>query len=77
MEALIREGLSVKGASGAACVVPRAVRAVAVITEDGELDRIVAHLGLEGDFPKTKPARTPQSRVLHFEVELTDPGKAG
>ena len=35
------------------------MRAVAVITEDVELDRILAHLGLEEDFPKTKPARSP------------------
>lgn len=35
------------------------MRAVAVITDDGELERILAHLGVEADFPKTKAARSP------------------
>ncbi len=35
------------------------MRAVAVIVEDRELDRILAHLGEEVDFPKTAPARSP------------------
>ncbi len=35
------------------------MRVVAVITEDRELDRLLAHLGLEVDFPKMKPARSP------------------
>lgn len=31
--------------------------AVAAIVDDGELDRLLAHLGVEADFPKTKPSR--------------------
>ncbi|MBI5882603.1 MAG: transposase, partial [Elusimicrobia bacterium] len=35
------------------------MRPVAVITDDRELDRILAHLSLPRDFPKTAPARSP------------------
>ena len=35
--------------------------AVAIITQDRELARLLAHLGLPTEFPKTKPARSPPS----------------
>lgn len=34
---------------------------IAIITEDRELTRLLAHLGLPTEFPKTKPARSPPS----------------
>ena len=34
---------------------------IAIITEDRELARLLAHLGLPAEFPKTKPARGPPS----------------
>ncbi len=33
--------------------------AVAAIQDDVELERLMEHLGLEKDFPRTKPARAP------------------
>jgi hypothetical protein len=35
------------------------MKAIASITEDGELERLLRHAGLEADFPKTRPARAP------------------
>ncbi len=39
------------------------MKPVAAIMADSELNRILAHLGLPGDFPKTKPARSPPQRL--------------
>ena len=35
------------------------MRLIAVIGEDAELDRLLPHIGVEADFPKTMPARSP------------------
>jgi hypothetical protein len=35
------------------------MKAIASITEDGEFERLLRHVGLEADFPKTLPARAP------------------
>jgi len=35
------------------------LRAVAAIQDDRELERLMEHLGLEKDFPRTKSARSP------------------
>ena len=37
------------------------MKAIATITDDAELERLLKHVGLEADFPKTKPARAPPS----------------
>ncbi len=36
-----------------------AMKPVAAVVEDKELDRLLAYLGVETDFPKTRPARSP------------------
>ncbi len=38
------------------------MKLVAVILDDGELDRILAHQGWPTEFPKTKPSRAPPAR---------------
>jgi hypothetical protein len=35
------------------------MRAMASITDDAELERLLTHVGLEADFPRTRPARAP------------------
>jgi hypothetical protein len=35
--------------------------AIATIRDDFELDRVLRHEGLEVDFPRTKPSRSPPS----------------
>jgi len=35
------------------------MRAIAKITDDTELERLLRHVGLETDLPKTRPARAP------------------
>src|SRR5271154_3358002 len=35
------------------------MKAIATITDDGELERLLRHVGIEADFPKTRPARAP------------------
>ena len=35
------------------------MKPVAAVVEDKELDRLLACLGVETDFPKTQPARSP------------------
>lgn len=35
------------------------MKVVAAISDDVELERLMRHLGIEADFPKTKPARSP------------------
>ncbi len=35
------------------------MKLVAVILDDGELDRILAHQGWPVEFPRTKPSRSP------------------
>jgi hypothetical protein len=39
------------------------MKLVAVILDDGELDRILAHQGWPREFPKTKGSRAPPGRV--------------
>lgn len=46
---------------------------VAVILDDRELTRVLAHPGLETDLPKTKPARAPPLRG-DFEDTHLDAG---
>jgi Zn-finger nucleic acid-binding protein len=38
------------------------MKLAAVILDDGELDRILAHQGWPTEFPKTKPGRAPPAR---------------
>ncbi len=45
------------------------MRAVAVIVEDWELGRILAHMGEEADFPRTAPARSPP-RGIREETQV-------
>lgn len=47
--------------------------AVAVIADDHELGRLLTHLGLPADFPKTRPARGPPGGSLD-EAGQVDPG---
>ena len=35
----------------------------AIILDDGELDRVLAHQGWPASWPKTKPARAPPARA--------------
>ena len=35
------------------------MKAIASIRDDVELERLLRHVGLEADFPKTRPARAP------------------
>jgi hypothetical protein len=35
------------------------MKAIASITDDAELERLLTHVGLEADLPKTRPARAP------------------
>jgi hypothetical protein len=35
------------------------MKAIATITADAELERLLRHVGLEADLPKTRPARAP------------------
>ena len=39
------------------------MKLVAVVLDDGELDRILAHEGWPVEFPKTKPSRSPPGRA--------------
>ena len=35
------------------------MKVIASITDDSELERLLRHVGLEADFPRTRPARAP------------------
>ena len=48
------------------------MQAIAVISDDHELERMLAHMGIETDFLKTKPARSPP-RNLGDEGTQWDP----
>ena len=48
------------------------MKAIAQVTDDGELERLLKHVGHEADFPKTKPARAPPS-MLGGEGSQVDP----
>lgn len=50
-----------------------ALLAVAAIQDDVELARLMEHLSLESDFPKTKPARAPPSGVSGEESAAGPP----
>ena len=45
------------------------MKLVAVILDDGELDRILAHQGWPTEFPKTKPSRAPPARAASADEE--------
>jgi Zn-finger nucleic acid-binding protein len=45
------------------------MKLVAVILDDGELDRILAHQGWPVEFPKTKASRSPPARVLSADED--------
>ncbi|NNN06327.1 MAG: hypothetical protein HKL90_10545 [Elusimicrobia bacterium] len=45
------------------------MKLVAVILDDGELDRILAHQGWSVEFPKTKPSRSPPGGRLSADAE--------
>jgi len=45
------------------------MKLVAVILDDGELDRILAHQGWPTQFPKTKPSRAPPARAPSADEE--------
>jgi Zn-finger nucleic acid-binding protein len=45
------------------------MKLVAVILDDGELDRILAHQGWPTEFPKTKPSRAPPARGSSADEE--------
>lgn len=45
------------------------MKLVAVILDDGELDRILAHQGWPVEFPKTKPSRSPPASRLSADAE--------
>jgi len=45
------------------------MKLVAVILDDGELDRILANQGWPVEFPKTKPSRSPPSRGADTDAE--------
>ena len=49
------------------------MKLIAVITEDHELDRLLVHQGIEVDFPKTRPARSPPKYRVGEDTQL-DPG---
>jgi hypothetical protein len=50
------------------------MKLVAIIVQDAQLDRILAHEGLDRQFPKTKPARPPpQQRSDQDEAGQLDP----
>jgi len=43
------------------------MKLTALILDDSELDRILAHQGWPASWPKTKPARAPPARALDPE----------
>jgi Zn-finger nucleic acid-binding protein len=45
------------------------MKLVAVVLDDGELDRILAHQGWPVEFPKTKPSRSPPRREESADAE--------
>ncbi len=45
------------------------MKLVAVVLNDGELDRILAHEGWPVEFPKTKPSRSPPRREESSDTE--------
>ncbi len=45
------------------------MKLVAVILDDGELDRILAHQGWSVEFPKTKPSRSPPAGCHSADAE--------
>ena len=45
------------------------MKLVAVILDDGELDRILAHQGWPTEFPKTKASRAPPARALSADED--------
>jgi hypothetical protein len=45
------------------------MKLVAVVLEDGELSRILAHEGWPIEFPKTKPSRAPPRREASADAE--------
>jgi hypothetical protein len=49
------------------------MRPIASITDAAELERLLRHVGLEADFPKTRPARAPPL-VWGGEGSQVDPG---
>ena len=49
------------------------MKPIAVITDGHELDRLLTHLGVEVDFPKTRPARS-LPRYPGDEDTQFDPG---
>ena len=50
-----------------------AMKLVAVILDDGELDRILANQGWPTEFPKTQASRAPPGSVERGEVSQADP----
>ncbi len=49
------------------------MEAMAVRVDDQELERLLKHMGLPADLPKTKPSRGPPGRLLDEAGEV-DPG---
>ncbi|MBI3552173.1 MAG: transposase [Elusimicrobia bacterium] len=48
------------------------MKAIASITDDAELERLLKHVGLEADFPRTRPARAPPA-MFGGEGSQVDP----
>ena len=54
------------------------MKAIGVIREDHELDRLLEHQGIEVDFPKTRPARSPPKYRVGEDTQLdTGSGRVG
>ena len=49
------------------------MRAIASINDDAELERLLRHVGIEADLPRTRPARAPPA-ALGVEGSQVDPG---
>ena len=49
------------------------MRAIASITDDAELERLLSHVGMEADLPRTRPARGPPA-AFGGEGSQVDPG---
>ena len=45
------------------------MKLVAVVLDDGELNRILAHQGWPIEFPKTKPSRSPPARAASADAD--------
>ena len=50
--------------------------AMASIVDDHEVGRVLAHLGMPAEFPKTKPSRAPPGMMFDEDGQL-DPGVDG